>query len=336
MASLAHKRKRDSLDHDVGHAPVSSEFKEFRGSPNGQVEYETPFLNHENDMPPHFADALVQHNAGDHGVHDHSLHDHNVHPQAPTNGQSASETANAALHYSMGVPQNHDESFLTHNDGHRESSATFSLEAGTGQPNPESYGEFAGLEQLKENAQPQQQQQQAPPQTSVLGPTEGSPSAIPSGSKPAVGTDEWHKVRRDNHKEGRISPHMTVIMPFEHMLIMNTVERRRRETINEGINELAKIVPGCEKNKGSILQRAVQFITQLKENESQNIEKWTLEKLLTEQAFAELSGSCDKLKAELNQVYKDLDAWKRCAQRSGLEPSDEDRANADGNRDDDA
>jgi hypothetical protein len=67
------------------------------------------------------------------------------------------------------------------------------------------------------------------------------------------------------------------------------VERRRRETINEGINELAKIVPGCEKNKGSILQRAVQYIQQLKENETQNIEKWTLEKLLTEQAIQQLS-----------------------------------------------
>jgi hypothetical protein len=42
------------------------------------------------------------------------------------------------------------------------------------------------------------------------------------------------------------------------------VERRRRETINEGINEIAKIVPGCEKNKGSILARAVQFITHRK------------------------------------------------------------------------
>lgn len=205
MASLAHKRKRDSLDHDVGHAPASGDFKEFRGSPNGQVDYEAPFLHtsHENDMPPHFADALVQHNAGDHGVHDHSMHDHSVHSHVPTNGQSASETANAALHYSMGVPQNHDESFLTHNDGHRESSAAFSLDAGAGQSNSEAYGEFAGLEQLKENAQPpQQQQQQAQPQTSVLGTTEGSPSATPSGNKPAVGTDEWHKVRRDNHKEG--------------------------------------------------------------------------------------------------------------------------------------
>lgn len=95
-------------------------------------------------------------------------------------------------------------------------------------------------------------------------------------------------------------------------------------------------MPGCEKNKGSILQRAVQFITQLKENESQNIEKWTLEKLLAEQVIAELSAACDKLKAELGQVYKDLDAWKICAQRSGLEPSDEDRVKAAENQDDDA
>lgn len=88
------------------------------------------------------------------------------------------------------------------------------------------------------------------------------------------------------------------------------VERRRRETINEGINELAKIVPGCEKNKGSILQRAVQYITQLRENETKNIEKWTLEKLLTEQAIAELSGSVDKLKAELERTRGESKRWE--------------------------
>ncbi|QPH12698.1 hypothetical protein C2857_004975 [Epichloe festucae Fl1] len=123
-------------------------------------------------------------------------------------------------------------------------------------------------------------------------------SATPS-SKPTVGSEEWHKMRKDNHKE---------------------VERRRRETINEGINELAKIVPGCEKNKGSILQRAVSFISQLKENEQQNIEKWTLEKLLTEQAITELSASNDKLKQECERLYRELETWKRVAQNAGLEP----------------
>ncbi|KAK0711479.1 hypothetical protein B0H67DRAFT_555450 [Lasiosphaeris hirsuta] len=120
----------------------------------------------------------------------------------------------------------------------------------------------------------------------------------PHNPKPTVGSEEWHKMRKDNHKE---------------------VERRRRETINEGINELAKIVPGCEKNKGSILQRAVSFITQLKENETQNIEKWTLEKLLTEQAIAELSTSNDKLKHECERLYRELETWKKIAQGAGLQ-----------------
>jgi len=96
------------------------------------------------------------------------------------------------------------------------------------------------------------------------------------------------------------------------------VERRRRETINEGINEIAKIVPGCEKNKGSILARAVQFITQLKDNETQNIEKWTLEKLLTEQAIAELSSSCDKLKNECQRARAECEQWKKAAQNAGI------------------
>jgi len=136
-----------------------------------------------------------------------------------------------------------------------------------------------------------------------------TPSGRP-GSKPAVGSEEWHKVRKDNHKE---------------------VERRRRETINEGINELAKIVPGCEKNKGSILQRAVQFITQLKGNETQNIEKWTLEKLLTEQAIAELSASNDKLKAECERAWREVETWKKTCQSAGLAPKKEDASGSGDN-----
>ena len=107
---------------------------------------------------------------------------------------------------------------------------------------------------------------------------------------------------------------------------MCLVERRRRETINEGINELAKIVPGCEKNKGSILQRAVAFITQLKENEQQNIEKWTLEKLLTEQAIAELSQSNDKLKSECERMYREVETWKKAAQNAGAQPAQKDES----------
>ena len=69
------------------------------------------------------------------------------------------------------------------------------------------------------------------------------------------------------------------------------VERRRRGNINEGINQLAAIVPnstGGEKAKGAILTRAVQYIHTLKDNEARNIEKWTLEKLLMDQAMHDL------------------------------------------------
>ncbi|TGZ76473.1 hypothetical protein EX30DRAFT_312406 [Ascodesmis nigricans] len=144
----------------------------------------------------------------------------------------------------------------------------------------------------QQHQQAQSVQQQAPP-----------PPARPQPTpKPQVGTEEWHKQRRDNHKE---------------------VERRRRETINEGINELAKIVPNCEKNKGSILQRAVQYIMQLKEAETTNIEKWTLEKLLTEQAIQELSQANEKLKLECERAWREAETWKKSCLQAGVTPSNQ-------------
>jgi hypothetical protein len=34
---------------------------------------------------------------------------------------------------------------------------------------------------------------------------QSTPSGRGSANKPAVGSDEWHKVRKDNHKEGKLS-----------------------------------------------------------------------------------------------------------------------------------
>ncbi|KAI8580973.1 hypothetical protein K450DRAFT_234008 [Umbelopsis ramanniana AG] len=111
-----------------------------------------------------------------------------------------------------------------------------------------------------------------------------------SSNKLIVGSEEWHRQRRENHKQ---------------------VERRRRETINDGINEIAKMVPGSEKNKGSILQRAAQYIQQLKDNEAATIEKWTLEKLLTDQAINELSQQVEVLKNEVERLRQDNERMKR-------------------------
>ena len=63
-----------------------------------------------------------------------------------------------------------------------------------------------------------------------------------------------------------------------------------------------------EKAKGAILSRAVQYIHHLKENEARNIEKWTLEKLLMDQAMGDLQ-------AQLEEVRRAWDDERAARQR---------------------
>ncbi|KAF8626656.1 hypothetical protein AX15_004747 [Amanita polypyramis BW_CC] len=125
----------------------------------------------------------------------------------------------------------------------------------------------------KDAAQPGNQSAASGSSAATNSPTGGRRGA----RNAAIGTDEWTRQRKDNHKE---------------------VERRRRGNINEGINELGRIVPNGngEKAKGAILARAVQYIHHLKENEARNIEKWTLEKLLMDQAMSDLQAQLEEMK----------------------------------------
>ncbi|KAI9837541.1 MAG: hypothetical protein M1819_007192 [Sarea resinae] len=297
-SSAAHKRKRDPSDHDG--TSRNSTFK--RSSPKSMAALPPPPPhdsegNNSTDLgDPSAASFLSAHNAssgsGDddmhhsnasldfsalthHHSHDLSDHQNGGHHHHHADPSQTAAAALAGIYPSMTVPQATEISFASSGSG-ADGDHSFSMEH-------EGETHF-NLDLLREASQQQQHVR------------EPSAGALP-GQKPAVGSEEWHKVRRDNHKE---------------------VERRRRETINEGINELAKIVPGCEKNKGSILQRAVRFITQLKENESQNIEKWTLEKLLTEQAISELSASVDKLKNECERAWREAEMWKKTAMSAGI------------------
>lgn len=96
--------------------------------------------------------------------------------------------------------------------------------------------------------------------TSIMLGEDGKP--IPDDLKPPPGTEAYAKMRKVNHKE---------------------VERKRRQTINEGLDELAKLIASPhsqpEKNKGAVLAKAVNYINELKRNENINIEKYTMEKL---------------------------------------------------------
>ncbi|KAK6079846.1 helix-loop-helix DNA-binding domain-containing protein [Seiridium cupressi] len=206
----------------------------------------------------------------------------------PANASSTAAAALGSMYPTIHVPPTTEETFAAQaaSENEHQSFGASEMLSADGLPDPTNPGPS--------------QASQPPGQNGLRsnGPIFQTSAQQSSGPRPAVGSEEWHKLRKDNHKE---------------------VERRRRETINEGINELAKIVPGCEKNKGSILQRAVSFITQLKENEAQNIEKWTLEKLLTEQAIQELSTSNDKLKQECERAYREVAAWKSLASSHGLQ-----------------
>lgn len=96
------------------------------------------------------------------------------------------------------------------------------------------------------------------------------------------------------------------------------VERRRRETINEGINEIAKIVPGCEKNKGSILQRAVQYITQLADEKKDTQTKWAQESMISRHALDEISDQNNKIRDEANRRGEIAKKWLDRCREAGL------------------
>jgi bHLH factor len=107
-----------------------------------------------------------------------------------TDTSNASSTAAAALsmYPSLHVPQSTEETFAnqaTPETHHEES--TFNSHA-VSQPPPD------GLPLPP------------PPSTIQQPPSNGVPQEqryIPPNSKPAVGSEEWHKLRKDNHKEGK-------------------------------------------------------------------------------------------------------------------------------------
>lgn len=278
------RRKRSAPDS----SPVESR-RAKRGAPSAAMsnhpDVDSSYV--ESAVEAAQAAAAASVNAADFTALQQATADH--HESAdPANASSTAAAALGSMYPTIHVPPSTEETFAAQVAAENEHAAygANDMVPADGLPDPSNQGPPQG--------------QQPPGQNGLRtgAPVFQSPVQQPGGHRPAVGSEEWHKQRKDNHKE---------------------VERRRRETINEGINELAKIVPGCEKNKGSILQRAVSFITQLKLNEATNIEKWTLEKLLTEQAISELSKSNDKLKQECERAYREVNAWKSLATNHGLQ-----------------
>lgn len=191
MANTGIKRKRDSADHSgAPDAPPPPQ-----PAPEYEPAFEAQYLQHTGEGEMTLAEALAQHNAGN----DHSSHD-NEHDDA-TNGQSVTDTANAALHFSMTVPPPTEETFLAqttneqeHEQEDRPSEPNFDIDTAT--------NEYTNIS----NDPPPDVQQESPSQPQPQPPAQVTPAedeSPTSGSKPNVGSDEWHRVRRDNHKEGK-------------------------------------------------------------------------------------------------------------------------------------
>ncbi|EPQ30685.1 uncharacterized protein PFL1_01586 [Pseudozyma flocculosa PF-1] len=127
---------------------------------------------------------------------------------------------------------------------------------------------------------------------SAASPDGASPTGTPGssgGSNKRMREPDLERARKDNHKE---------------------VERRRRSAIADGITQLSQIVPGCDAkntNKSSIIVAAVNYIQDLKNNEASNIEKWTLEKLLMDQAMGDLHSQLEEVRRDNDRLRQLLD-----------------------------
>ena len=89
---------------------------------------------------------------------------------------------------------------------------------------------------------------------------------------------------------------------------------------NDGINVIAKLVPGTEKNKGAILQRTAQYIKELQAS----VAKFETERATLDVALKELTSRNDRLKDSLQQAWKDSKKWQRRCRDAGLQFDDYD------------
>jgi bHLH factor len=118
-----------------------------------------------------------------------------------TDAANASNTAAAALNMypSLHVPQSTEEAFAN-------------------QATPETHHEEPTFSNHAVNQPPADNRVLPPPPSTVQQPpTNGvQPEPRYSGppnAKPAVGSEEWHKMRKDNHKEGKFPLSLSLSLP---------------------------------------------------------------------------------------------------------------------------
>jgi len=101
---------------------------------------------------------------------------------------------------------------------------------------------------------------------------------------------------------------------------MDSVERRRREVINEGIENIAKLIPSTDKNKGAVLQNACRYITDL----DGKIKDFDNERRLFEVAQQELVSRNNSLRDSAERAWSETQKWMNRCRDAGLQFDDYD------------
>ena len=181
MAAMQNKRKREA--HDIAGGRVAPGMAQ-------NNNFEQHYLQPDDEMDGNgnvmdFAAALARHGGEPDDASDQTGGD--------GTGQSASDTAAAAMaqYHTMTVPQSTEQSFMTQpNEGDKQPG---SVDQGgsSAQHRNSSFGDFdTSAIQSSPNGD--------------MSPTSG-PATSMGAPKPPVGSEEWHKVRKDNHKEGELT-----------------------------------------------------------------------------------------------------------------------------------
>lgn len=148
-----------------------------------------------------FGSMLAQHSVdqGGNAIEEDDSEDAQDQPQSRGGNQragpSASDTAAAAMaqYHTMTIPQTTEQTFMQQQGGEQSADrqGSDSADPAGAQQRTSSFGDF------DVGASKDGQEGQNGDTSPTIGGLGGTP-------KPAVGSDEWHKVRRDNHKEGEL------------------------------------------------------------------------------------------------------------------------------------
>ncbi|KAA8576981.1 hypothetical protein EYC84_007006 [Monilinia fructicola] len=119
-------------------------------------------------------------------------------------------------------------------------------------------------------------------------------------------------------RNSNINLKVEVLLPNQSWDLMNGTRFER--TITKKLSDVA----AKQSTKDQFCKELSNSSLSSRRTRLKNIEKWTLEKLLTEQAIAELSASNDKLKTECERAWREVETWKKTCQSAGLAPKKED------------